>query len=251
MNVSPSTHPAADHFAVSVTDDLRAHSRALEALEAQEVLRLALATFGASARISTAFGATGLVLMDLAQQIDPQVSAYSIDTGFNFPETEALIERWRARGLNLEVMRPQQTPAEQAAVHGEALWTRDPDRCCALRKVEPNDRALAGAKLWIAALRRDESASRQDTPLLSAVTLPSGQRILKLCPLAAWTKAQVWRYILDHQLPYNPLSDLGYASIGCTHCTRPVAAGEDERAGRWAGTAKRECGLHLAPGPLK
>lgn len=234
-----------------MTDDLRERSRALEALEAQEVLRLALTTFGKDARISTAFGATGLVLMDLAQQIDPQVSAYSIDTGFNFPETEALIERWRARGLNLEVVRPAQTPEQQAAAQGAALWARDPDRCCALRKVEPNDRALAGAKLWIAALRRDESSSRQDTPMLSAVTLPSGQHILKLCPLVAWTKGQVWRYILEHQLPYNPLHDLGYASIGCTHCTRPVAAGEDERAGRWAGTAKRECGLHLAPGPVK
>lgn len=234
-----------------MTDDLRERSRALEALEAQEVLRLALTTFGKEARISTAFGATGLVLMDLAQQIDPQVSAYSIDTGFNFPETEALIERWRARGLNLEVVRPAQTPEQQAAAQGAALWARDPDRCCALRKVEPNDRALAGAKLWIAALRRDESSSRQDTPMLSAVTLPSGQHILKLCPLVAWTKGQVWRYILEHQLPYNPLHDLGYASIGCTHCTRPVAAGEDERAGRWAGTAKRECGLHLAPGPVK
>ena len=97
----------------------------------------------------------------------------------------------------------------------------------------------------------ERTSSRQDTPMLSAVTLPSGQHILKLCPLVAWTKGQVWRYILEHQLPYNPLHDLGYASIGCTHCTRPVAAGEDERAGRWAGTAKRECGLHLAPGPVK
>lgn len=234
-----------------MTDDLRERSRALEALEAQEVLRLALTTFGEGARISTAFGATGLVLMDLAQRIDPRVSAYSIDTGFNFPETEALIERWRARGLNLEVVRPTQTPEQQAAEQGEALWARDPDRCCALRKVEPNDRALASAKLWIAALRRDESSSRLETPMLSAVTLPSGQQILKLCPLVAWTKGQVWRYILEHQLPYNPLHDQGYASIGCTHCTRAVTAGEDERAGRWAGTGKRECGLHLAPGPTK
>lgn len=234
-----------------MTDDLRERSRALEALEAQEVLRLALTTFGGGARISTAFGATGLVLMDLAQRIDPRVSAYSIDTGFNFPETEALIERWRARGLNLEVVRPTQTPEQQAAEQGEALWARDPDRCCALRKVEPNDRALASAKLWIAALRRDESSSRLETPMLSAVTLPSGQQILKLCPLVAWTKGQVWRYILEHQLPYNPLHDQGYASIGCTHCTRAVTAGEDERAGRWAGTGKRECGLHLAPGPTK
>lgn len=249
--MNPSTHPAADLFAVSVTDDLRERSRALEALEAQEVLRLALTTFGEGARISTAFGATGLVLMDLAQRIDPRVSAYSIDTGFNFPETEALIERWRARGLNLEVVRPTQTPEQQAAEQGEALWARDPDRCCALRKVEPNDRALASAKLWIAALRRDESSSRLETPMLSAVTLPSGQQILKLCPLVAWTKGQVWRYILEHQLPYNPLHDQGYASIGCTHCTRAVTAGEDERAGRWAGTGKRECGLHLAPGPTK
>jgi phosphoadenosine phosphosulfate reductase len=99
--------------------------------------------------------------------------------------------------------------------------------------------------LWIAALRRDESASRKKTPMLQEVTLPSGHKLLKLSPIAKWTKKEVWAYIVEHSLPYNELHDKGYPSIGCTHCTRPVREGDDERAGRWAGTNKLECGLHV------
>jgi phosphoadenosine phosphosulfate reductase len=185
-------------------------------------------------------------VLHLAQQVRPDVRSYYIDTGFAFPETEALVQRWTGeRSLNLLRVLPELTPEQQAAQHGDALWARDPDRCCAMRKVEPNQRALETATLWIAALRRDESPSRANTPILQRVALRSGRMVMKLAPLARWTHKDVWRYIHAHQLPYNPLHDHGYPSIGCTHCTNAVEAGQDERSGRWAGTAKTECGLHL------
>lgn len=221
-------------------------SAALERFAPGELIGAALATFGRGAAVSTAFGAGGLCVMHLAQAHDPDVRAFFIDTGFNFPETEGLLGRWvTERRLNLLRVLPELTPEEQDERHGRELWRRDPDLCCRIRKVEPNHRALEDVSLWIAALRRDESSSRVSTPILQELELPSGRRILKLCPIARWTKREVWRYILEHELPYNPLHDRGFPSVGCTHCTRAVRPGEDERAGRWAGSSKQECGLHL------
>jgi phosphoadenosine phosphosulfate reductase len=223
-------------------------SRALEGHSALEIIAAGLEAHRERAVVSTAFGAAGLCVLDMAQKAWPEVRSYYIDTGFGFPETSDLAERWvKERGLNLQKVLPVLGPKEQAAQYGDALWASDPDRCCALRKVEPNERALVGATLWIAALRRDEASTRKDTPILSEVKV-GGRTILKLCPIAGWDQKEVWRYIHTHQLPYNPLHDRGYPSVGCTHCTRPVEAGEDERAGRWSGKAKTECGLHLTKG---
>jgi phosphoadenosine phosphosulfate reductase len=230
--------------------ELSARSEALERYAAEDIVRAAIEVFGRGAVVSTAFGPAGLCILHMAQQVDPDVDAYYIDTGFSFPETEALADAWREeRQLKLRTVLPILTPDEQAREHGDRLWETDPDRCCAMRKVEPNQRALEGATLWIAALRRDESPTRKATPMLQEVTLRSGQKLLKLCPLVHWTHKDVWRYIHEHGLPYNPLHDRGYPSIGCTHCTRAVGAGESERAGRWAGKGKLECGLHLAADP--
>jgi phosphoadenosine phosphosulfate reductase len=221
-------------------------SAELEKHDARDIIEAAIAVFGKDAAVSTAFGAGGLCVMDIAQKLDPEVRAFYIDTGFGFDETETLAQRWvNERRLNLLRVLPELTPEEQAAEHGDELWRSDPDKCCELRKVEPNNRALEGVKLWIAALRRDESASRKKTPILQEVTLPSGHTLLKLSPIAKWTKKEVWSYIVEHELPYNELHDRGYPSIGCTHCTRPVREGGDEREGRWAGTNKLECGLHV------
>lgn len=221
-------------------------SAELEQFEAQDIITAAIRVFGRDAAVSTAFGAGGLCVMDMAQHADPQVRTFYIDTGFGFDETEALARRWtNERRLNLLRVLPVLTPEQQAAEHGDELWRSDPDKCCEMRKVEPNNRVLQGVKLWIAALRRDESASRKKTPMLQEVVLPSGHKLLKLCPVAKWTKKEVWGYILEHDLPYNELHDRGYPSIGCTHCTRPVREGGDEREGRWAGTGKLECGLHV------
>lgn len=221
-------------------------SAKLEDHEASDIIAAAIAVYGKEVAVSTAFGAGGLCVMDLAQQFDPDVRTFYIDTGFGFEETDAVANKWvNERRLNLLRVLPQLTPEEQAAEHGDELWRSDPDRCCELRKIEPNNRALEGSRVWIAALRRDEASTRRRTPILSEVQLPSGRTILKLSPIAGWTKKEVWKYILDHQLPYNELHDRGYPSVGCTHCTRPVREGGDEREGRWAGTNKVECGLHL------
>jgi phosphoadenosine phosphosulfate reductase len=224
---------------------VEARSAELERAGWQASLQAALELFGARAVVSTAFGATGLCLIHAAQQIDPRVQVYTIDTGFLFEETKALAETWRVeRALRLRTVLPVLSTDAQATEHGDRLWERDPDRCCAIRKKEPNARALADADLWITALRRDGSAARSATPMLQWATLPSGRRLLKLAPLVTWTSKDVWRYIHANALPYNPLHDRGYPSVGCTHCTSAVGAGEDERAGRWRGRTKTECGLH-------
>jgi phosphoadenosine phosphosulfate reductase len=137
------------------------------------------------------------------------------------------------------------TPSEQAAKHGDALWASDPDACCAIRKVEPNERALAGKTAWISGIRRDQSKSRT---AIEIVQWDEKFGLPKVNPLAAWTESQVWKYIIDNGVPYNELHDRNYPSIGCTHCTKPVMPGEDPRSGRWQGFDKTECGLHVPDG---
>ena len=138
-------------------------------------------------------------------------------------------------------VRPEQTVAEQDAEHGPRLHERDPDLCCSLRKVQPLAAALAGYAAWGSGVRRDESATRTDTRL---VDWDAKRGMVKVNPLAAWTQDDVDHYLTEHRLPVNPLREIGYASIGCAPCTRPVTSGEDPRAGRWAGRSKTECGLH-------
>ncbi len=146
----------------------------------------------------------------------------------------------------MERLHPEQTPEQQAAQHGPELYRREPDRCCYLRKVLPLQKKLADLDVLVTGVRRTQSEARQETKILQLQETPDGHRYLKVNPLATWTKEEVWWYIISRQLPYNPLHDEGYPSIGCTPdcCTRPVADHEDERAGRWAGQQKTECGLH-------
>jgi phosphoadenosine phosphosulfate reductase len=169
------------------------------------------------------------VLVDLVQRVAPGARIFTLDTGALFEETYAT---WRALeeryGITVEAYRGEW-------VHG--MWASDPDHCCFLRKVEPLERALAGADCWISGVRRDQSASRADT---AEVAWDARRGLWKANPLASWTDADVWAYIAEHDLPYNSLHDQGYASIGCTHCTTPSAS----REGRWAGSEKSECGLH-------
>ncbi|MBK8011281.1 MAG: phosphoadenylyl-sulfate reductase [Deltaproteobacteria bacterium] len=228
-------------------------SAALEQISADGIIRAVLTAYDhTTVAISSAFGPSGLCLIDMAQKVVPDVEVYFIDTGFSFAETDEVVTRWRGeRGLNVKRMLPILTPDEQAIQHGPELWARDPDRCCRMRKIEPNLRALAGKLVWITALRRDQAETRAQIPLLQEVTLENGQTLLKVCPLARWRKSDVWRYIMQHELPYNQLHDRGYPSVGCTHCTHPVGDKANERDGRWAGRAKTECGLHTAPTSAK
>jgi phosphoadenosine phosphosulfate reductase len=172
-------------------------------------------------------------------QVVPEIEVVFLDTQYHFPETLEFLETVRSRyDLNLTVMEPLVEPDD--------LWKVDTSECCAVRKVEPLSRALAGADAWMTGLRRDEAATRTKAPI---VGLDVGRGIVKINPIAPWTHADVELYVADRGLPEHPLRHLGYPSIGCAPCTKAVAPGEDPRSGRWAGTGKLECGLHGWPTP--
>ena len=209
--------------------------------QALAVLTWAGETFGDSFTITSSM-ADGL-LAHLASRAVPGVNVVFLDTGYHFAETIGTRD-WIAGVLpiTLHNILPARTVAEQDAEHGARLYERDPDLCCGLRKVQPLAAALAGFTAWGSGVRRDESATRTGTKV---VDWDAKRGMVKVNPLAAWTQDDVDAYVAEHQVPINPLAEIGYASIGCAPCTRPVAPGDDPRAGRWAGKGKTECGLHL------
>jgi phosphoadenosine phosphosulfate reductase len=209
----------------------------------QMVLRWAVETFGRKLTMATAFGAEGCCLIHLLAEIDPEVRIFNLDTGYQFAETLQLRERIREKyNIAVEMVRPELTVEEYEAEHGGPLYGLRPDQCCHDRKMVPLRRAVVGYEAWISAIRRDQTADRGKA---SVVQWDAKFSLVKINPLLSWTKKDVWAFIVKHDVPYNPLHDQGYPSIGCWPCTRPVASGEDERAGRWAGTVKKECGLHV------
>ena len=209
----------------------------------QGVLRWAVETFGRRLTMATAFGAEGCCLIHLLAEIDPGVRIFNLDTGYQFAETLQLRERIKDRyNIAVEMVQPELTVAEYEAEHGGPLYGLRPDQCCHDRKMVPLRRAVVGYEAWISAIRRDQTADRGRA---SVVQWDAKFNLVKVNPLLSWTKKDVWGFIVKHDVPYNPLHDQGYPSIGCWPCTRPVAEGEDERAGRWAGTVKKECGLHV------
>jgi phosphoadenosine phosphosulfate reductase len=214
----------------------------------QEVLQWAFRTFGSGVEMASGFGAEGMALIDIAARLNPDLRVFTIDTEFLFPETYQLIEKVEQRyGIEVERVQPRLTPQAQAEIHGPALWAINPDQCCALRKVEPLKEKLAGLRAWITAIRRDQTSVRANA---RKVEWDQKFQLVKINPIADWTTKDVWNYLHAHDVPYNPLHDSSYTSIGCTHCTRAVRPGEDPRAGRWAGFQKTECGLHIADPPL-
>lgn len=211
---------------------------------AQSLLSWAIETFGTGLSIGTSFGPGGIVLIDLALRLQPDIDIFYIDTGFFFAETEALVERMQQHyQRSFRRITPSLTVGEQSAKYGPNLCDHDPDLCCHLRKVEPLRTALFNSTAWATALRRDQSPARSNTP---AIIWNEHHNVVKLSPLANWLEADVWRHIYTHDLPYNALHDRDYPSIGCWPCTRAVKPGEDARGGRWPGIEKTECGLHLA-----
>jgi phosphoadenosine phosphosulfate reductase len=219
--------------------------KVVESWSPEDLLRWSFAAFGNQIAIASAFGVEGMVLIDIAARLNPRVRVFTLDTEFLFPETYSLMERIEQRyGISIERVKPALTPEAQELEHGPALWSRDPDACCSLRKVEPLRRKLAELRAWITSIRRDQTAVRASA---QKVEWDTKFHLVKINPLADWNSKQVWRYIHDHQVPYNPLHDRGYPSLGCTHCTRAVRPGEGERAGRWSGFVKIECGLHTVP----
>jgi phosphoadenosine phosphosulfate reductase len=213
---------------------MRAAPTDLESLSAQEVLAHVLDEYHPRLYVACSFQKEASVILDMLLAMEPAARVFTLDTGVMFPET---YETWR----RIE----QRYRIEIDVYRGgwiDGLWQRDPDSCCGMRKVEPLERALSGVDAWITGLRRDQSPARAGTQKLGEDTGHPGK--LKCAPLADWSEKDVWRYVIENDVPYHPLHDRGYASIGCTHCTSPGGG----REGRWAGTDKIECGLHL-PAP--
>jgi len=217
--------------------------RAAESWKPDRVLAWAFDTFRDSVAISSAFGVEGMVVIDMASRLNRKFRLFTLDTEFLFPETYQLMDQVEQRyGITIEKVYPLSSPEEQERVHGPALWKRDPDQCCNLRKVEPLRRKLSELQAWITSIRRDQTASRAEA---GKIEWDEKFSLVKINPLADWTSMQVWQYIREYDVPYNSLHQQNYPSIGCTHCTRAVRPGEDPRAGRWSETSKTECGLHI------
>lgn len=220
-----------------------------EARPPQEALRWAIGRFGSRLALATSFQADGMALLDMAYRIDPRIRVITVDSGRLRQETYDFIDQVRDRyGIAIEVYSPQAAELETfVGQHGTNPFYRSIDlrvRCCEIRKVSPLTRALSGVDAWIAGQRRDHVASRRGIQVVERDELHGG--IVKLNPLAAWTDDRVWDYLRAHDVPYNPLYDQGFTSIGCAPCTRPTAPGDDPRAGRWwwEQQATKECGMH-------
>jgi phosphoadenosine phosphosulfate reductase len=209
----------------------------LDRSSAEEVLEYVVDRFHPRLYVACSFQKEASVIMDIALRIEPSTRFFTLDTDLLFEETYETKRRLEERfDIEVDVFRGMSL-AEQQAAHGPELWRSDPDACCGIRKVTPLKRALAGVDCWVAGLRREQSETRRFS---SKLAFDDRHRLWKANPLADWTEAQVWAYIDRHDLPYNPLHDRGYDSIGCTHCTLP----SDGRDGRWAELDKTECGLH-------
>ncbi len=209
----------------------------VEALSAGEVLDAALERFHPGIALACSFQKEESVLLDMLLEREPRARVFTLDTHLLFPESYALWRDLEQRyGIRIEVFEGPSL-GRQAATHGEALWERNPDLCCSIRKVAPLTEALSGLDGWVTGVRRDQSPTRAATPKLG---WDERHELWKASPLADWSDEDVWAYIRERDVPVNPLHERGYASIGCTHCTSPGTG----REGRWSGAAKTECGLH-------
>ena len=225
--------------------ELKEWSDSLESTQPQDVLAAVLQRYAPKIVLACSFGAEDVVLVDMIHRIDPSVPLFYLDTDFLFAETYAtrdrLIEQYNLKPTQVLQVKSLLTPDRQAEEYGDSLWAKDPDRCCQLRKIEPLTRVLQGYDAWITGIRREQAPSRANAGFIE---WDAKFGLVKVNPLARWTWADVWTYIKVYEVPYNQLHDQNYPSIGCTHCTVPVAPGDDPRAGRWKNFAKTECGLH-------
>lgn len=216
---------------------------ALEAEGAEAIIEWAVRHYPSGLVLASSFGSEDMVLIDLLVRAEPNPVIFYLDTGLLFPETYRLIEavenHYQIKPVRVA---PRLRVEDQAVQYGDALWSRHPDQCCHIRKVEPLSHYLKDKTAWITGIRRDQTPERQHAPV---VGWDVRHQLVKINPLATWSSADVFRYLIKNQVPYNPLHDHGYPSIGCVPCTRAVTVGEGARAGRWAGQEKTECGLHL------
>ena len=219
----------------------------LESSSPEEILEWGFDEFGGRMAIATGLGAEGIALIDMAVRINKSPNVFFLDTEFLFPETYELRDRLEERySIRIRAVTGEHSAESQQRTFGPRLWESDPDLCCRLRKLEPMKEALSGLAAWVTAIRRDQSYARAEA---RPVEWDSRWRLVKINPLVRWSRDEVWNYIKVNRLPYNALHDRGYPSIGCTHCTSPVTGKEDQRAGRWRGHKKTECGLHGGAAP--
>jgi phosphoadenosine phosphosulfate reductase len=229
-------------------DELPALSASFEAAEPAAILRWAMLAFGERLTMATAFGAEGCALIAMMARLRDETGVmpdvFNLETGYQFPQTLALRERLIEKyGIPIRLVSNRETVAEMEARLGGPIYGSDPASCCHQRKIVPLQEALQGFDAWVTAIRRDQTPERAAQPIVGPE--PKFENLIKINPLANWSKAEVWDYIRAHDVPTNPLHEQGFPSIGCWPCTRAVQDSDDERAGRWAGTLKRECGLHL------
>jgi phosphoadenosine phosphosulfate reductase len=209
----------------------------------QDIIQWSVKEFGRRLTMATAFGAEGCCIIHMIAEIEPSVRIFNLDTGYQFRETLEMRDRILNRyGIDVELVSPELSVAEYEKEHGGPLYNIRPDQCCHDRKILPLKRAVVGYQAWISSIRGDQTSHRKSAKIVQ----PDPKfGLIKINPLLQWTKADVWNFIFANNIPYNPLHDQNYPSIGCRPCTLPVAPGGDERDGRWAGTVKKECGLHV------
>lgn len=225
-------------------ETLRAKSLRLEGGCPEAIISWAVEQYFPKLTMATAFGPEGCVILSMLAEIEPRTKVFNLDTGYQFPETLQLRDRIAEKyGIEVELMKPELPVEDYEKLHGGPLYQTNPKQCCFNRKVEVLGRGMAGMEAWMTGIRRDQSPERLRAPV---VGWDQKFKLVKINPLVTWSRQDVWRWISDHQVPYNRLHDRGYSSIGCWPCTRIVVEGEDERAGRWSGTAKTECGLHTS-----
>ena len=226
-------------------EELSNLNRSLEDQAPHKIVETAINQYGPNVILACSFGAEDVVLADMMLRANPRGALFYLDTDFLFPEThvvrERIIQRYQLQDEQIIQVKSKLSPAEQATQFGEALWLRNPDQCCNLRKVEPLTRILAKYAAWITGIRREQSPTRANAGIVEWDTKFG---LVKFNPLATWSWGQVWEYIRTNNVPYNELHDRHFPSIGCTHCTAPVMPGDDPRSGRWKRSAKTECGLH-------
>ncbi|WP_281253303.1 phosphoadenylyl-sulfate reductase [Longibacter salinarum] len=236
------TPPAATDPQSWTRSRLAALNAQFEPRDPQVILQWAVQTFGSGLAQGTGFGPSGVVIMHMLSEIDPSTTFFYLDTDLLFPETYDLKDELAdTLGISITRVHGGATPDEQAEAEGPELWNRDPDRCCFLRKVEPLQNFLAKRTAWVTGIRRDQSSSRKKARI---VDWAPKCEVVKVNPLATWSRKDVWRYIIENSLPYNELHDRGFPSIGCIPCTKAVDGSGYSRDGRWDGTDKSECGIH-------
>jgi phosphoadenosine phosphosulfate reductase len=223
-------------------DELAEVSQRLEAAEPEEILEWAIQRFSNKFTMATAFGPEGMTILEMLSRISPKTWVFNLDTGYQFQETLDLRDKVKeVYGIEVELLKPELSVEEYEKKHKGPLYVVNPTQCCGDRKLTVLRKAAKGMHAWASAIRRDQSPDRAISPI---VGWDKKFHLVKVSPLANWTHKKVWDRIVKRQIPYNPMHDAGFKSIGCWPCTRAVEFGEDERAGRWSGTGKTECGLH-------